>query len=166
VSFRGVGEHRLRLSGMLPLLIPMLLQAQEGLPVPLDSGALLRMHLFSDVTQGRLLAPASQGSPSLTYCRYPAPPCTSVLDPRAGTIAVAQIIHLDVATGTRWKHGMAIGGVVGGVIGAFFISVGSGLCDTDQCRGTMWKSAAAYLGLGLGLGAVFGSTSVQWRPAW
>ena len=154
------------LARMLPLLIPMLLQAQQGLPVPLDSGMLVRMHQSSDVTQGRLLRTASQGTPSLSYCPYPAPPCTSALDPRAGATAVAQIIHLDVAAGTRWKHGMVIGGVIGGAIGAFFVSVGSGLCDTDSCRATMRKTAAAYLGLGLGLGAVFGSTSVQWRPAW
>jgi hypothetical protein len=152
--------------GVLALLLPGLLRAQGGLPGPLDSGSLVRLHLTADTIQGRLVAQGPQGASSVRYCLYPGPPCGSTLDSRIRATPVAQIIHLDVAAGSRWKRGTVLGGLIGAAVGGFFWAVGSELCDGGTCRQSLPRSAAVSLGLGLGLGFAFGSASVRWRPAW
>jgi hypothetical protein len=81
-------------------------------------------------------------------------------------IPAAQVTHLDIAAGSHWVRGGLIGAGVGALVGGFFILLADGLCDTAQCKTSSRRAALAPLGLGFGLGALFGSASVVWRPAW
>ena len=152
--------------GTAPIFLARLLLAQGGLPMALDSGSLVRMHVGADLIEGRLVTAGALGDLRITYCQYPSPPCVSSSDGRVRSVGVAQVLHLDRAAGTRWAHGTVIGGLIGTAIGGLFLSAGSGLCDTSSCRGTVRRTAAGFFGVSVGIGFALGSASVQWRPAW
>src|SRR6266545_179943 len=141
--------------------------AQQLAAVPLDSGTLVRFHASNTHwVRGRLLQAFRPTSSTLILCRYPAPPCAALSDPHVQAIPAGQVAHLDIAAGSHWVRGGLIGAGLGAAVGGFFIVLGDELCDTADCKTSSRRAALAPLGLGFGLGALFGSAAVRWRPAW
>lgn len=146
---------------------PILLQAQVPPSVTLDSGSLVRVHLSTARSiRGRLVTDLSPSNPTLTYCPYPSPPCTTLLDARVRSLPLTQVTGLEVAEGNHWKNGAMIGGLVGLGIGVLVAGEAPGLCDSSACRRTAWRLGLIPFGFGLGLGMAFGSASIKWRPLW
>lgn len=136
------------------------------LTVPLDSGRLVRLHLDDGtVVRGRLLRPLAPGSPEVTFCRYPAPPCRSVEPPRAVRLDASLVAALEVNRGTRLWRGVAIGAGIGAALGWLTGYLYNGLCDSPGCGGPV----AGWVMLGAiqfgAWGALFGSQGVVWGPA-
>jgi hypothetical protein len=136
------------------------------LTVPLDSGALVRLHLDDGtVVRGRLLRPFAPDSTQLAYCRYPAPPCRHPDSPRVAHLDAALVSALEIQRGTRLWRGVAIGAGIGAALGWLAGSLYNGFCDYVGC-GTpisLWMlSGTVQLGA---WGALFGSQSVVWGPA-
>jgi hypothetical protein len=133
----------------------------------LDSGTVVRFQMAPGAAvRGRLLIPIRSTTPSITYCRYPGVPCRSLDDPGVRTLDRSQIAHVDVADGSHWQRGALIGGAIGAALGVMGLYLANGLCDTDDCLASGRRGAAVTVALGLGLGMLFGSTSLRWRPAW
>lgn len=153
----------LRLVALCLLLVPGVVDAQQATSI--DSGIVVRMHRADAATiRGRLFTPFQPGNTALVYCRYPAAPCLNAA--ATESLAVSAIMHLDVAQGSHWKRGALIGGAVGAVLGGLVIAFANGLCDTSSCRSDAKLAALVPLGMGVGLGAAFGSTSLVWKPRW
>jgi hypothetical protein len=154
-----------RIVTFLLLLCPSFALAQGTAPV--DSGVVVRLHLGTDTTRrGRLLAPIVPASLTITYCRYPGPPCSSPTSLGLDSIPTSDVIHLDVASGSHWKRGALIGGGIGAALGGLFIAFAHSMCETSECRSSADTGALITAGLGLTLGAAFGSTSLTWKPVW
>lgn len=147
---------------LLLLLVPGVAVAQAA---PIDSGIVVRMHRTGAATiRGRLFTSFQPGNTTVVYCRYPAAPCLNAA--ATESLALADIMHLDVAQGSHWKRGALIGGVVGAALGGLLIAFANGLCETSSCRSDARLGALVPLGMGVGLGAAFGSTSLVWKPRW
>jgi hypothetical protein len=162
---QGEGTLKLRILILVLLACPSLAVAQQATPV--DSGRVVRLHRASgEVMRGRLLAPIQPEAPAITYCHYPGVPCRSLDAPGVRTASRTDVLHLDVAGGSRWKRGALIGGAAGVVMGALMISFAHGLCETSECRSDAEIAALVPVALGVSLGTLFGSTSLTWRPVW
>ena len=157
---------QLRIIIVLLLALRTRAGAQGLRTVPIDSGTLVRLHVSNHQSvRGRLLQPLSPATANLIFCRYPGTPCTAFSDPRVETIPGAQVARLDVATGSHWVRGGLIGAAVGAALGGVFIALGNGLCDTADCKSSSRRAALGPLALGIGIGVLFGSASIVWRPA-
>ena len=130
----------------------------------LDSGRLVRFRTLSNTSLGRLLSPLSRSEALARFCRYPGAPCTDVSDTAAmKSVPVAQILHLDVQTGTGAAHGAVVGGVIGGVSGLLLGGFAGGMGESGQSStGPAIKGALLVGAFGAGLGALFGSASMRW----
>jgi hypothetical protein len=154
-----------RLALVALVALPAVVAAQQSSPV--DSGTVVRFQMATGATmRGRLLMPIRPSSPTITYCRYPGVPCRTGDDPGVRTVDGPQVAHVHVADGSHWVRGGVIGGAIGAALGGAAISFANGICDTSDCRATGRRFAATTVALGLGLGIVFGSTSLRWRAAW
>ncbi len=157
----------LRLAAVLVLGTAVSLRAQQPLVrQTIDSGTLVRLHVMEDSTvRGRLLAPFAPGAPTIAFCRFPGPPCTSIDDPGAMMAwPVATVQHVDVARGNGGRTGAIIGLLIGTVIGT---SLGQ-FCIDGPCPST----AHAWLHVGLPFGAAIaalgwgiGSGHPHWQSA-
>ena len=132
---------------------------------PIDSGSLVRIRLVSgDQVLGRLVARFGPSTDRMVFCRYPGNPC---LDSTAAGLRVqlrSGIAQVEVATGSRAAHGAVIGGLVGLGLGLLEGALISALCDSDNCPQPAALVVAGTVG-GVAWGAIFGSTSIVWRPA-
>jgi hypothetical protein len=153
-----------RLALVALVALPRVANAQQGSPV--DSGTVVQFHMAAGTTmRGRLLVPILSSTPTITYCRYPGVPCRTLDDPGVRTVAGPEVAHLDVAAGSHRVRGALIGGAIGAGLAGVGLYVGQ-LCEDSECRASVRRGAAVTVALGLGLGFVFGSTSLRWRPAW
>jgi len=141
---------------------------QPPLPASVDSGKMVRMYTATTMIEGRLLAPFVRNDSSLRYCRFPGRPCLGIEDTAAmRTMPVGALRRLDVSTGSHWRRGALIGGVLGAAIGGLGTALLVGLCDTAHCAShgdTMVILGGLSGGLTFGaLGALWGSAFPRWE---
>jgi hypothetical protein len=140
----------------------------QGLPsAPIDSGTLVRLHFVTkqEPMRGRLLETFTPSSLQLTFCRFATNPCASLADPHARTIPATDVERIEVARGNHLLRGAVIGTLVGAAVAGVFIAVANGVCDTSDCEATGKTFALTTIGLSLGIGLLFGSQSLTWKPA-
>lgn len=149
------------------LLLIYRLPAQVAVPVPLDSGTLVRMTPTSgDPFEGRLIQRFPPQGSLLRSCRYPGPPCTDDRDStRFRQTDLASLRMVEVQRGNHAGSGAAIGGVVGALLGGVFGGLAQSLCETQSCAHA-GQTGAITLGVaGAVFGALFGAASPRWgRP--
>lgn len=133
-----------------------------ALPAAVDSGRMVRMHTAAGMVQGRLVSPFRPTDATLSYCRYPGPPCVGREDSLAvRTISVSALTRLEQSPGSHWRRGAIIGGAVGAVLGGLAMSFAIGMCERD-CP----KQKAPLIVLGGMLNAVaFGGVGALWGSA-
>lgn len=140
---------------------------QPPLPAAVDSGRMVRMHTAAGMVQGRLVSPFRPTDATLSYCRYPGPPCVGREDSVAvRTISVSALTRLEQSPGSHWRRGAIIGGAVGAVLGGLAMSFALGMCERD-CP----KQKAPLIVLGGmvnavafgGVGALWGSAFSRWE---
>lgn len=150
---------------ILSLVLPSQVLAQS--PITVDSGKVVRMSLPDDTVEGRLIAPASSSIALISYCRYPGPPCHTLLDAGIDSVETSRVVHLDVANGSNWERGALIGGAIGAAIGGIGLSFAhGGFCELPECEGDAVWAAIGITIAGAAVGAVFGATSLTWEPIW
>ncbi len=141
---------------------------QPALPAPVDSGKMVRMYTATTMIEGRLLAPYGKHDSALYYCRFPGRPCLGIEDSAAmRTIPVSDLRRLDVSTGSHWRRGALIGGVLGAAMGVLGTAFLVSMCDTADCasnRDTIVLLGGISSGLTIGaLGALWGSAFPRWE---
>ena len=138
-----------------------------ALPAAVDSGRMVRMHTATGMVQGRLVSPFRPTDATLSYCRYPGPPCVGRDDSLAvRIISVSALTRLELSPGSHWRRGAIIGGAVGAVLGGLAMSFALGMCERD-CP--TQKAPLIILG-GIvnavafgGVGALWGSAFSRWE---
>ena len=142
---------------------PLRAQQLPLLTVPLDSGRLIQAHVRAGGrVQGRLLRPFAPDGSALLVCRYPAPPCRTF--DRAVAVPAVSVARLEVRTGSRWRHGALIGGLIGVGVGLITERIFGGLCDAPDCPSAAGLAITGGVTFGA-FGALFGSQAVVWGPA-
>jgi len=140
---------------------------RPALPVAVDSGRMVRMHTATGMVQGRLTAPFRATDPTLTYCRYPGPPCVGREDSAAvRTISVSALTRLEQSPGSHWRRGATIGGAVGAILGGLAMSFALGMCEYDcpDQKGPLIVLGGLVNGVAFGgLGALWGSAFPRWE---
>ena len=141
---------------------------QPPLPASVDSGKMVRMYTATTMIEGRLLAPYGKHDSALYYCRFPGRPCLGIEDSAAmRTIPVSDLRRLDVSTGSHWRRGALIGGVLGAAMGVLGTAFLVSMCDTADCasnRDTIVLLGGISSGLTFGaLGALWGSAFPRWE---
>jgi hypothetical protein len=133
-----------------------------ALPSSVDSGRMVRMHTATGMIQGRLTTPFRATDPTLTYCRYPGPPCVGPEDSLAiRTISVSALTRLEQSPGSHWRRGAIIGGAFGAIAGGLTMSFLLAMCEYD-CPNQ--KAPLIVLG-GLVNGVAFGGIGALWGSA-
>jgi hypothetical protein len=162
-----VNSRALLLLAGIVLLAPFPAAAQDALVrAALDSGALVRVHPVSGAAvRGRLLAPLAPSSDTIALCQGREAHCTDRGDSTAiRRIATASVSRVEVARGTQWATGAAIGGATGLAFG-LLAGAATDACVVSDCGG---PSASAIFGVSLlvfGLiGALVGSSFPAWGP--
>lgn len=132
--------------------------------LPIDSGTVTRIHVTrTRPVEGRLLQTFTPSSSALTFCHYPGPSCATLSDQHAQTVPVAQVLGLEVHHGTQPLKGALIGGAVSLPLAWSVGTLSYGACDAGHCLSSSRLAALSVLGLGLGIGAFYGSAWDRWR---
>lgn len=137
--------------------------AQVPISAPIDSGALIRVHLAAgEPVLGRLLTRLEPASTEIAICRYPGGVCTATWAPGRTILPAVSIARLDVASGTRVGRGIALGGLLGGATGllAGYFAAYMGAQESVDLRAII-----GFAALGALLGGGFGSADVEWQRA-
>ncbi|MBK7596329.1 MAG: hypothetical protein IPJ11_14080 [Gemmatimonadetes bacterium] len=157
--------------GLTPLVVVAILLGgaftasaqQPPLPASVDSGKMVRMYTATTMLEGRLLAPYGMGDSALHYCRFPGRPCLGIEDSAAmRTIPVSDLRRLDVSTGSHWRRGALIGGVLGAAMGVLGTAFLVSMCDTADCAAN--RDTIVILG-GISCGLTFGALGALWGSA-
>ncbi|HUL04494.1 MAG TPA: hypothetical protein VLV16_14835 [Gemmatimonadales bacterium] len=139
--------------------------AQQHATTRIDSGKVVRIHLMTKASvDGRLVEAFMPASSQLIFCRYPGTPCASATDPHVRTIGVGEVARLEVAQGNHLFKGAVIGTLIGAAVAGSLALVASGACEEDCAEGRE-RFILSTVGLGLGLGILFGWQSSVWKPA-
>lgn len=138
--------------------------AQQPLvPVPLDSGAIIRLRFSSAPPEiGRLVAPFGPDSSAFRY--YDRFRLTE-FHTRGGVFVTpaAGVAAVDVRVRTRSSEGAMFGGVVGLGFGLAGYKAFAGHCV--DCQTMLGFGAASLAGVSALIGASIGGRSFVWRPA-
>ncbi len=148
-------------------LVPVGVAAQDTLlPVAVDSGKMVRMHLAHSVVIGRLTTRFQRSDAELHYCRYPGPPCLGIEDSAAvRTVPAANLLRIEVSQGSLWHRGAVIGGVLGAVTGGFATAFLLSFRECIKCDPETPIIVVGAISNGLfwgGLGALWGSAFPRW----
>jgi hypothetical protein len=82
----------------------------------------VRLHLRDGLREGaKMLVPFAPDSPSFSYCRWPALPCTPGSE-RHVVRPAREMLGLEIHRGSQWKLGGVIGALVGVPMGYSLIS--------------------------------------------
>ncbi len=139
------------------ILFPGYLLAQQGRPLPpIDSGTTVRLQLLAGPRiSGILIAPFAPDSALFRYCSYPAPPC-HVGGQRYMEQSAGNVVAVEVRTGTKAMPGLAIGGIVGVVVGVLGVNFAESQREssfsTSETVGSIGLSTLIFAGLGLMIG--------------
>lgn len=159
---------RVSLIGVLAsILLIYRLPAQATVPVPLDSGTLVRMTpATGEPFEGRLVQRFPANGSLLVSCRYPGRPC---LEPGDSVIVrrtpLASLLQVEVQRGNHADTGALRGGIIGAVVGLLGELLLRGFCDDQACLSAMNTAPLRVGVLGALIGAVFGAASPRWvRP--
>jgi len=132
---------------------------------PLDSGAVVRLRLRDGAREGaKLLTRFGPVSDTLSYCRWPALPCTHGSERHVVRPATA-VLGLETYRGSRAKLGAIIGAIVGVPMG--FVAVGLVKYAEETDPGTA-RSVRIVAGSSVGwalFGAMIGMFFQRWGPA-
>jgi len=132
---------------------------------PLDSGAVVRLRLRDGSREGaKLLTRFSLDSDTLSYCRWPALPCTLGSE-RHVVRPAAAVLGLETYRGSRAKLGAIIGAIVGVPMG--FVAVELVKFGEERDPGTA-RSVRIVAGSSVGwavFGAMIGAFFQRWGPA-
>ena len=158
---------RTRLQAMIAVSLaccPNVLCGQGPPPrMPVDSGTLIRLAPpTGPYVVGRLLRRIASRQDSAVMCRYPGPPCTSVLDPsEVRRMLLTGTTTIEVQRGNHLATGAIIGGLIGGALGA---GVGGfrSLCDAVDCGPSANTVTMIGALAGAVLGGAFGASSPSW----
>ena len=128
----------------------------------LDSGTVVRFQWQTGSEKARLLAPLGPGSSEARYCRYPAPSCSSdVNPPRARSLH--DLKRLDVRHGSRAGRGALVGGAAG-LAGSLLIILGESLSDRPAQDDIPRVFLVGTITLvWTGLGALIGASLDNWK---
>lgn len=131
---------------------------------PIDSGALIRLHLSSgDRVRGRLLVDFAPDDGQLIFCLYPRTSCRELTEPAVRRVPVAAAQQIEIARGGHAKKGAVIGGIVGTILGYASGTIGNGLCERE-CVNPGLLALGGLLN-GMLWGALIGSTKPVWIVA-
>ncbi|MBL0178962.1 MAG: hypothetical protein IPP98_07550 [Gemmatimonadetes bacterium] len=78
------------------------------------------------------------------------------------TIPVSDLRRLDVSTGSHWRRGGLIGGVIGAAMGVVGTAFAVSMCDTADCASN--RDTIVILG-GISSGLTFGALGALWGSA-
>ena len=82
-------------------------------------------------------------------------------------LPVSDLLRRDVSTGSHWRRGALIGGVLGAAMGVLGTAFLVSMCDTADCasnRDTIVLLGGISSGLTIGaLGALWGSAFPRWE---
>ena len=137
---------------------------QPLLTQPLDSGVVVRLRLRDSSREGaKLLTRFGPDSDTLSYCRWPALPCTLGSE-RHVVRPAAAVLGLETYRGSRAKLGAIIGAIVGVPMGFVVISIAEyeehPHSDSQRFRAV----AGSIVGHAL-FGAMIGMFFQRWGPA-
>lgn len=133
--------------------------------VPLDSGAVIRLHLRDGVTEGgKLIAPFGPESTQFSYCRWPALPC-SVGGSGHLRRPTADVFRIDVHRGARAPRGAVVGGLVGVALGLVYIEALRYSSETPLESGDRVRVVSASTALCAVFGATIGGLFDRWSRA-
>jgi len=138
---------------------------QPLLTQPLDSGAVIRLRLRDGSREGaRLLARFGPDFDSLSYCRWPALPCTPGSE-RHVTRPAREVLGVEIHRGSQWKLGAIIGAIVGVPMGFAIASFAESMGE-HPVSGSERFRAVAGSAVGWALyGAMIGEFFRRWGPA-
>jgi hypothetical protein len=138
----------------------------QGAPATLDSGAVVRLTWREQPRRiGRLLTPLQPTSDSVTYCRYPGPPCRSGSPSGVESRSISGLVRVEVHRGSHGGRGALIGAGVGVAV----LGLGrAAFADRDSpapWTGERVAGAITFVALSAGVGALIGRSSARWTPA-
>lgn len=133
------------------------LAAQRLVATPLDSGAVVRLHLYSgERVVARLIAPFGPDSAAIRYCPYQARPCGPEPDLLRVARPAADLERVERPVGSKASTGFAVGAGIALALGIASANLTSALCEcrTDATRvalgvalsGAFWGTVAALIG--------------------
>jgi hypothetical protein len=136
------------------------------IPVPIDSGTLVRMiPLTGPPIEGRLVRRFPAVGSTLYACRYPGPPCHDPADSTAiRRVQLSSLLRVDVQRGSHLGSGAIIGGIIGAVLFDVYSSFVHAFCDAADCGPSTTTLTIRGALAGTILGMLFGGASPNWGP--
>ena len=136
------------------------------IPVPIDSGTLVRMvPLAGPPIEGRLVQRFPAVGSTLYACRYPGPPCHDPADSAAiRRVQLASLLRVDVQRGSHLGTGAFIGGIIGAALFTAGGSIGHSLCESADCGPSTTTLTIRSALAGTLLVLLFGAASPRWGP--